>query len=126
MQNLSSYYTDIGFVRMLVFMLLVLGFVYALCNSKRFRQDTNIVVLCSVAIIGRAIRWIIGGGIVWYGMGLIVRTIIAVAMVLRDIFQHSTHEKDKTLIYILLFLFAIRGLIQFIFNFVRISSQGGS
>lgn len=111
---------------MIVFMLLVLGFVYALCNSKRYRQDTNLVVLSSVAIIGRAIRWIIGGGIVWYGMGLIVWTIIAVAMTLRDLFQYSNNEKDKTLMYILLFLFAIRGLIQFTLNFTRISSQGGS
>lgn len=60
LQNLSSYYTDIGFVRLLLFMLLVLGFIYALFNAKRFKQDTNLVVLSSVTIIGRAIWWIIG------------------------------------------------------------------
>jgi len=60
LQNLSSYYTDIGFVWMLVFMLLVLGLVYALFNAKRFAQDTNLVVITSVTIIGRAIWWIIG------------------------------------------------------------------
>lgn len=109
---------------MIIFGLLVLGFVYALCNAKRFRQDTNLVVLSSVAIIGRAIRWIIGGGIVWYGLGLIMWTILAVVMTLRAMFNSSDNEKDKTLIYIILFLFAIRGLIQFTLNFVRISSQG--
>jgi hypothetical protein len=41
-------------------MLLVLGFIYALFNAKHFRQDTNLVVLSSVTIIGRAIRRIIG------------------------------------------------------------------
>ena len=125
LQNLSSYYTDIWFVRLLVFMLLALGFVYALFNAKRFKQDTNLVVLSGVAIIGRAIRRIIGWGIVWYGMGLVVRTAIAVAMILRDMFDHFKDEKDKTMIYIILFLFAIRGLMQFVLNFVRISSQGG-
>jgi hypothetical protein len=47
-------------------------------------------------------------------------------MILRDMFEHSTDEKDKTMIYILIFLFAIRGLVQFILNFIRISSQGGT
>ncbi|HBB03462.1 TPA: hypothetical protein DCZ39_00965 [Patescibacteria group bacterium] len=60
LQNLSSYYTDIGFVRLLILMLLVLGFVYAMFNAKRFNQDTNLVVLSSITIIGRAIWWIIG------------------------------------------------------------------
>ena len=124
LQNLSSYYTDIGFVRMLIFMLLVLGFIYAIANANRFKQDSNLIVLSGVTIIGRAIWWIIGWGIVWYGMGLVVWTVIAVSMILRDMFQHSTEEKDKTMLYILIFLFAIRWLIQFVLNFVRISSQG--
>lgn len=125
LQNLSSYYTDIGFVWMIVFMLLVLGLIYALFNAKRFSQDTNLVVLSSVTIIGRAIWWIIGWAIVWYGMGLIVWTIIAVAMILKDMFDHSKEENEKTMIYIIIFLFVVRGLVQFVLNFVRISSQGG-
>ena len=58
-------------------------------------------------------------------MGLVIRTVIAVAMIFRDMFEHSKDEKDKTMIYIILFLIAIRGLVQFVLNFVRISSQGG-
>ena len=60
LQNLSSYYTDIGFVWLIVLMILVLGFIYALFNSKRFKQDTNLIVLSSVTIIGRALWRIIG------------------------------------------------------------------
>jgi len=41
-------------------MLLVLGGIYALFNAKRFSEDTNLVVLSSVTVIGRAIWWIIG------------------------------------------------------------------
>ncbi len=125
LQNLSSYYTDIGFVWLIIFMLLILGFIYTLFNAKHFKEDTNLVVLSSVTIIGRAIWWIIGWGIVWYGMGLVVWTVIAVAMILKDMFEHSQEEKDKTMIYIIIFLFVIRGIIQFVLNFVRISSQGG-
>jgi len=124
LQNLSSYYTDIGFVWLLIFMLLILGLVYAMFNVKRFRQDTNLVVLSSVTIIGRGVWWIIGWGIVWYGMWLIVWTVIAVAMILRDMFEHAKDDKEKTMMYILLFLLAIWGIIQFVLNFVRISSQG--
>jgi uncharacterized protein YxeA len=58
-------------------------------------------------------------------MGLIVWTIIAVAMTIKDMFEHSQKEEDKTMIYIVLFLFVIRGIIQFGLNFIRISSQGG-
>jgi len=58
-------------------------------------------------------------------MGLVVWTVIAVAMILRDMFEYSHEEKDKTMIYIVLFLLAIRGLVQFVLNFIRISSQGG-
>ena len=39
--------------------------------------------------------------------------------------EHSEKEEDKTMIYIILFLFGIRAVIQFGFNFIRISSQGG-
>lgn len=45
LQNLSSYYTDIGYVWLIILGMLVLGFVYALCNAKRFKQDTNLVVI---------------------------------------------------------------------------------
>jgi tryptophan-rich sensory protein len=56
-------------------------------------------------------------------MGVIVWTVIAVALVLKDLFTHNKDEKDKTMFYIILFLFGIRALIQFTINFVRISSQ---
>lgn len=60
LQNLSSYYTDIGFVWLMVFILLVLGFIYAIANAKRYKEDMNLVSLASVTLIGRAIRRIIG------------------------------------------------------------------
>ncbi len=57
-------------------------------------------------------------------MGLIVWTIIAVALILKDIYTRSTDEKESIMVYILIFLLVIRGSIQFLLNFIRISSQG--
>lgn len=125
LQNLSSYYTDIWFVWLMVFMLLVLGFIYAITNAKRYKEDMNLVSLAGITLIGRAIRWIIGWGILWYGMGLIVWTIITVALIIRDMFEHSKKEEEKTMMYIILFLFVIWAIVQFGCNFIRISSQGG-
>lgn len=45
LQNLSSYYTDIGFVWLMIMGLLVLGFVYALSSPKRYRQDNNLLTI---------------------------------------------------------------------------------
>jgi len=46
-------------------------------------------------------------------------------MIIKDMFEHSQEEKEKTMIYIIIFIFVIRGLVQFLLNFIRISSQGG-
>jgi len=45
LQNLSSYYTDIGYIWLMIFSLLMLGFVYALFNTKRFKQDTHLITI---------------------------------------------------------------------------------
>lgn len=67
----------------------------------------------------------IGGAILRYAMGLIVWTIIAVAFSLKDMFTRSEDNQEKMMIYIVLFLFVLRAIVQFTLNFVRISSQGG-
>ncbi|MEI7557639.1 MAG: hypothetical protein WCJ45_02055 [bacterium] len=51
LQNLSSYYTDIGFVWLLILMLLVLGFIYTLFNQKRFKEHIDLTVLSGVTLI---------------------------------------------------------------------------
>jgi len=63
LQNLSSYYTDIGFVWLFMLIFVVMAFVYALVKKEK-----NLTVLAGTTIIGRTIWRIIGGGIVWYGI----------------------------------------------------------
>jgi len=125
LQNLSSYYTDIGFVWLMILGMLLIGFVYSIAYTRRFTQDAHLFTLIAVTILGRAIWWMIGWAILRYAMGLIVWTIIAVALVIKYLFAHCKDDNEKTMMYIILFLFAIRALIQFVLNFVRISSQWG-
>jgi multisubunit Na+/H+ antiporter MnhG subunit len=56
-------------------------------------------------------------------MGLIVWTVIAVALILKDMFTRNKDQRDNTMFYVVLLLFGVRALIQFTINFVRISSQ---
>ncbi|MDR0606949.1 MAG: hypothetical protein LBG52_01035 [Candidatus Peribacteria bacterium] len=46
LQNLSSYYTDIGFARIVIFILLVVGLPYALVQ-----RDKNLIVLSCITLL---------------------------------------------------------------------------
>lgn len=118
LQNLSSYYTDIGFIRLFVIIAMLLGLIYGIVKN-----DKTLITISTISIIGRTIWWIIGGGILWYGMGLIVWTILATIMYIHQLIEDSK-EKHQNLLYIFLFLFAIWGVIQLFFNLIRIGSQG--
>ena len=122
LQNLSSYYTDIWFIRLFMLIFVVWAFVYAL-----IKREKNLIVLSGASVVGWLLRWIIGGGIVWYGIGLIMWTILTATMFIKELIDG--HEKDKkttNALYIFFCLLAIWAIIQFVLNFIRISSQGGS
>jgi len=119
LQNLSSYYTDIWFVWLFMFLLIIMGFVYAL-----IKKEKNLTVLAGVTIIWRAIWWIIGGGIVWYGIGLIMRTILTTALFVKELTNtEGEKEYSQNAFYIFICLFAVWTIVQLVLNFVRISSQ---
>jgi len=102
---------------MLVFALF--AFVYAL-----IKQEKHLTVLSGVTLLGWSIWWIIGGGILWYGIGLIIRTVVTVALFMQIFLDFSEEENAyHTLLYIFFILFALRASIQMIFNIIRISSQ---
>jgi len=72
LQNLSSYYTDIGVIWLLLIVSSVLGLVYGLVRRQRVLSAMSMVTLC-----GRLIRRFIGGGILWYAIGIIAWTILS-------------------------------------------------
>jgi len=120
LQNLSSYYTDIGFIRVFAMALIILGFIYGL-----IKKDRDLVNVTSLSIIGWGIWWVIGGGILWYGMGLIVRTILGAIMYVSKLGKEEKKSESTSLAFIFfLLLLSIWGVIQLFFNFIRISSQG--
>ncbi|MDD3262859.1 MAG: hypothetical protein PHR61_03350 [Candidatus Absconditabacteria bacterium] len=119
LQNLSSYYTDIGFIWLFTMVFIILGLIYGFV-----KKDKTLISISSITILGWAIWWMIGGGILWYGLGLVIWTILASIMYINELTNDSTEDTDKNILYFFLFLFAIWGIIQLFFNFIRISSQG--
>jgi hypothetical protein len=47
-----------------------------------------------------------------------------VILFLKELYENNKDEKEQTLIYIIIFLFAGRSIVQIFMNFIRISSQG--
>lgn len=54
LQNLSSYYTDIGFVRGIVILLQIVALIYGLVTWNH-----RLIVLGAVTFVGRSIWWLI-------------------------------------------------------------------
>lgn len=119
LQNLSSYYTDIWFIRVFAMGLIILGFIYGL-----LKKDDNLITVTSVTILGWAIWRVIGGWILRYGMGLIVRTILWTIMFVAKLGENKEEAEWTSLSFIFFIgLLSIRGVLQLFFNLIRISSQ---
>lgn len=120
LQNLSSYYTDIWFVRLLVFGLIVIGTIYfALSNQSKKLS------LAFASIIWWIVWWVIGGGIVWYGIGLIIRSILVISIFLEDILDNDTQNtQQKYIWYAVIWLGLLWIFVQWFMNAMRIASQG--
>lgn len=119
LQNLSSYYTDIGVVWLLLIFSTVLGLIYGLLRGHRLLSVASLVTLC-----GWLLRWFIGGGILWYGIGIIAWTIIAFVIYLTYLLGEED-DVNRALSMILLFVFGVICVYQMSLNLVRIASQGG-
>ena len=69
LQNLSSYYTDIGFIWILSFILLIAGTISSIYNKQK-----ELTTLHVVTIAGWIIWWFLASGIIWYAVGIIAWT----------------------------------------------------
>ncbi len=125
LQNLSSYYTDIGIIRLMLQFFIIVGFIYWLCSKNRLIWSVNLV-----AVIGWLLWIAIWWGIVRYGIWLITRTIMWFVLFVHDLYipdeEKNTHEINHFLFYLFIGLFLIFWLIQLSLNFIRIASQWGS
>ena len=122
LQNLSSYYTDIGLVR--IFSLIAL--IWALLTSLT-QLNKKLIFFISAVGCGRIIRWAIAAGIVWYGLGLMIWLLLAVAVFFQDINDNPTNNKTtKELGSWILGFMVFLLTSQLILNFLRIGSQAGT
>jgi|GEM_PF-3588134 len=102
LQNLSSYYTDIGFVWLFAFMMLICGIKYAIA-----RRHQELLVIGLTGLVGRLIWWIIGGAILWYGIGQIVWLILSVVLFVQYLASEQEDTSDSYLLYVTLAILAM-------------------
>ncbi len=122
LQNPSSYYTDIWFIRIIVYVLLIVSLPYAI-----FRKDNLLTAISLTTLIWWWIWWIIWSAILWYGTALISWSMITLALFIDQLFKkHEKGEDNKVFHWILLVVVCVFSLIQIIFNFMRINSQWAS
>lgn len=62
-------------------------------------REPKKLALTIATIIGRCVWWIIGGGIIWYGIGLIIWTILVVSIFIEDLLSDSNQGHEKYMWY---------------------------
>ena len=119
LQNLSSYYTDIGFVWVIIYVILLVSLPYAIVKKNKILTSVSLTTL-----IWWGIWWIIGSAILWYGTALISWTMITLALFMDQLFRNDKNEEHpKILPRVLVLLLTVIFWTQIWYNFMRIASQ---
>lgn len=87
------------------------------------RQEKKLAIALAT-IIGWIIWWIIGGGILWYGIGLIMWSILVVSVFVDDLLDDRSTGGKQYLWYTVLGLALLWVFVQWFMNTMRIASQG--
>lgn len=101
LQNLSSYYTDIGIVWMILIIITMIGLVYGLVQRERI-----VIMIHIVTLFGRLLRLVIGGGILRYAIGIVVWTILSFIVFIWSLL-HRADDAEKILLALLLTVFLV-------------------
>jgi hypothetical protein len=120
LQNLSSYYTDIGIVWLLLIFLSVIWLLYGIVQRERF-----LVAIHVVTIFWRLLWLVVGWGILWYGIWIIIWSILSFLTFLYSCSRRTNSVFDVWLLGIFVTIFLFAWLWQGRYNLVRISTQGG-
>ena len=119
LQNLSSYYTDIGFIWILSLVLLLAGMIYSIIQN-----NNKIIILHLVTLLGWIIWWFIASGIIWYAVGIIAWTLFCNANFISSLLSNNKNNIVlQRSIRISIGIVILTSLIQTIFNVFRIASQ---
>lgn len=122
LQNESSYYTDIGVLRLLLMVFAIIWLIYGLVTRQR-----QVAAFCGVTVFGWILRWLIAWGIVWYAIGIIVWSILSFVVFISALIDTRVTWRSEPFVYLLgatfLVLFSLVWLRQQGFNMLRISGQ---
>ncbi len=114
-QNLSSYYTDIWFIWLILWFLVILSFIFSI-----FSKDRILLWISLVTILWYILWWFVGYSILWYWIGLIIWTLLSVSLFFYNLYKHSISKYP--VIFLIIFVYFIL-IYQLWLNFIRISSQ---
>jgi hypothetical protein len=122
LQNLSSYYTDIGIMWLLLLGCIVIGLIYGIISRRK-----KLAIISLITLGAWGVWWVVASGIVWYSLSIIIWTILGSLTLMYYLFDRFDEESELHVIgwYILASLGFVFIIIQFILNFTRIASQGG-
>ena len=100
---------------------MILWLLYAL-----IQRNKKLALLHLVTLIGRFIWMILASAILRYGVGIIMRTALTVASLFATMIKDAKKDTNsRFLVYVALWIFILRWVIQLMLNLVRISSQWG-
>ena len=115
LQNLSSYYTDIWFIWIIIYILLIISLPCAI-----IKKDKILTCFSLTTIIWRWIWWIIWSAILRYWTVLISWSFITLILFTERLFNNKFLKILPKILWIVIWL---AFLTQIIFNFLRINSQ---
>lgn len=120
LQNLSSYYTDIGIVRLLLIVFAGFWLIYGIVQRERFLITIHVVTL-----FWWLLRLVVWWGILWYGIGIIIWSILSFITLLYSLSRRTDSVFDVVFVGLFVAVFLYAWLWQGWYNMVRISTQGG-
>lgn len=119
LQNGSSYYTDIWFIWVVVYILLIVSCIYAFYNKNVLLKSVSLIT-----IIWWWIWWIIWSAILWYWTALIVWSMLTFVLWWFVVYSRSRkHIFEYISISLLTTVIVVFWLVQLFFNILRIISQ---
>ena len=122
LQNLSSYYTDIGYIWLIMLVVNIIGLIYSSIKKYKFLS-----ALLLSWIFAWAIWFFIGWWILWYWIGITTWTLlgfVAFLFTLKDDFQKTFEDNlySRYLSYWLILLALIFIWHQLVLNYSRLAT----
>jgi hypothetical protein len=118
LQNLSSYYTDIWFIRLVILVLHIIWCIYAVSRKHHFMLQMHIVT-----IFAWFIWMLVWSAIIRYNTGLFVWSWLATVLFFIQLLHDHKGDTYRTGFLMMWWVFVLVALVHGVFNFTRISSQ---